>query len=112
MKCHQWNVQAAKLKIPRQKKSIIEEILSGEAYEEIVDDLNPINQLVQEVEKRFGVLLLTRTQKYYDTLSEQEKLNNEYRLTGKKPEGFDVQLYERYRKNKKAMQNLSQKNTW
>ncbi len=36
------------------EKSIIEEILSGEKYADLVDDLNPVKQLVDEIEKRRG----------------------------------------------------------
>ena len=46
---------------------------------------------------------------YYDKLSEQEKFYNEYKQTKQKPFGFDMQLYERFKKNKNAMQNLSKK---
>ena len=46
---------------------------------------------------------------YYDKLSEQEKFYNEYKQTKKQPAGFDMKLYERFKKNKKAIQNLSKK---
>ena len=44
---------------------------------------------------------------YYEQLDEQTKRHNEYKLTGKKPEGYDDALYNRFKKIQKEMQKFS-----
>ena len=53
-----------KIKNSTQKESIFSQILGGETYSQFVDDLDPINQLVQEIEKRRGKKFSTSENTY------------------------------------------------
>ena len=44
---------------------------------------------------------------YYEVKKRQTELHNDFKLTGKKPEGYDPAMYERIQKSQKAMQNIS-----
>ena len=46
-------------------------------------------------------------QKYYEELDEQTKLENEFKMTHKRPEGFDPALLQRLKDSKKQMSVLS-----
>ena len=46
-------------------------------------------------------------QKYYEALDEQTKLENEFKMTHKRPEGFDPALLQRLKDSKKQMTVLS-----
>ena len=44
---------------------------------------------------------------YYEVKKQQTELHNEYKISGKKPAGYDPALYRRIQANQKAMQNVS-----
>ena len=46
---------------------------------------------------------------YYETLDEQTKLHNEFKLTKKRPDGYDHRLYTRLEKAQKEMRELTKK---
>ena len=46
---------------------------------------------------------------YYETLDEQTKLHNEFKLTKKRPEGYNHSLYTKLQKAQKEMQELTKK---
>ena len=48
-------------------------------------------------------------QKYYEQLDEQTKLENEYKLTKQKPEGYDPALLKRLKAVKKELLPLAKK---
>ena len=46
---------------------------------------------------------------YYETLDEQTKLHNEFKLTKKRPDGYDHNLYTRLEKAQKEMREFTKK---
>lgn len=46
---------------------------------------------------------------YYETLDEQTKLHNEFKLTKKRPEGYNHSLYTKLQKAQEQMRELTKK---